>query len=243
MSIGHILIVFAAGSAVPSDTSQMLLSMHRLTGQAEAKAQIANKGQASPDALAELDEATGQLLMDALRLRKLLSEGGEEGQRRGNEFWSAVSAFAETISAADDTDKLKFLPIVQGIDATLAEDVLTGTSLDQDAVLALQRSLEEQVAIQTAPAAFPGAKAKIKVDVRALRGGTPVNGLYVWLDLACCVRTSTAYPAPNVTSPATAEVIPGTYVVRLRQGDQTLASRRVLIGATSRNERVDVVLP
>ena len=180
--------------------------------------------------------------MDAQQLRLSLQKGGPDDQKLGNDFWSSTIRFTEMLTKASSQARSNFLPLVKSLDTTIVEELLP--SPNHELAAQVQAAMDEQVAIQSTPGAFPGSKGQVTVQIHASKNGVPVNGLYVWLDLACCVRKNgAAYALPNVTSPAKGAVMPGTYQVRLRQSDKTVAERRVLIGAASGVDKVDVILP
>lgn len=190
---------------------------------------------------AKVDAATSYFVSDALAARGRLREQGLSSE--AGRFWGSAAGFAGVVRKADPEVAPLFLPILDGFRRTLADAVPPGAKVSQPALAGLQEALDDQVALNTTPGAFPGGRAVIQVEVRSLRAGQVVNNLYASLDLYGAVpRGPSANTLANITSPARGAVVPGRYLVRLRSATGEVGRRDVRIGQTGARETIDVLV-
>ena len=208
-----------------------------------AAAPIAPPSDVGATAAERLEEAVAFFLFDAMTVRsKLRSQGLEE---RADRFWQSSSKFVELVTAADTELAPQFLPILDGFRRSLKETALDPANVDLEGLAGILGALDDQNEIYQAPGAFEGGRSMIQVEVRALRAGQPVNGLYVWLDLAGSVpKGATANSLTNMTSPAKGVVGPGKYVVRIISEGREVARRPDMrVGRNGNKEIIDVLVP
>jgi hypothetical protein len=188
---------------------------------------------------ASLDEALSLLLMDSLHARTVLRERGE--RQRADAFWGSASRFAAAVRDADPDDQPMFLPIIAGFRTGIGDSITGPSEPDRAGLDEIQSSLDEQILIQTSPGATASSRGGVRIAVNAIRDTAQVPGLYVWIDLSCCVprNGSTALALPGVT-PTTAIVGPGRYVVRLMRGNRPVGRKVATIGRQGPDETVTV---
>ncbi|HYG47294.1 MAG TPA: hypothetical protein VD846_05055 [Allosphingosinicella sp.] len=176
---------------------------------------------------AALGEAVVGFLRDAARVRAALRLSG--GKKRANAFWESANRFAAAVGDAAPSDKPLFLPIVAGFRTAMAESTASPGRTDLATLAAVQRAMDDQTRVQTAPGAS-ARKAGIKVNLSGMRKGSSVKGLYAWMDLTCCVpKKGSANAVPGGT-PTSTVVAPGDYRIRLLNGNQVVGTRIATIG-------------
>lgn len=189
------------------------------------------------------DDANAAFVLEALRTRSALRQGGPSARAAGETLWTSASEFAEIVNRAPPAEREPYLPLLESYSATLKAEAAS-PSPDLTAVSAVRSSLAEQLDAHATYAAFPGTDRRVAITVRALRGGQPVHGLYVWLDLACCVQPqTTAHSLASTTSPATGHTLPGTFRIRLVRDGNVVGQRDHFIGKSgNKSETIDVMI-
>jgi hypothetical protein len=190
------------------------------------------------------DQDAAQFLLTSIRVKNALARGSTADNRLGEDFWQLATSF---VSAATDDreDEALYAPLFRSMDSTLQDDALAGPAVKTAAVARVRETLTDEMKLLKGWGWAPGQRRGIAVEVNAIDGAKhQIGGLYVWFDLACCVRPDRSSNIfQSTTSPAVARVIPGTYFVRLLRGDRVVAHREVAVGGTgSAQERIDVVV-
>jgi hypothetical protein len=191
---------------------------------------------------AAVDEAAAFFLLDATHARAILRDRGSHSL--ADRLWAASGQYSAAISEADPDERKIFLPVLQGLRAKLRETVIEPREVDLTAVDAMLHSLEDQVRIQTTPGADP-ARNGVRVRVGATRAGQPATNYYVWFDLTGLARRNASTNVVSLASlPAITYLVPGDYLVRLRDAQQRPVTQiNKTIGNLGTEEPVDILVP
>lgn len=192
-----------------------------------------------------IDENAAAFLLDSMRVKSALRREQPSHRALADRFWASAVTFVEIVTSARDEQQL-YTPILGSLQTAVKEQVKEGTAIDVVAIQKIEASLAEQVKVASGLGIFPGGPRGRDIEIRAIdQTGREIDGLYVWLDLLCCVRQiGSANALPTATSPTKARIIPGTYLVRLVQNDRAVSQREVTLGTSLQSpERVDIVVP
>jgi len=190
------------------------------------------------------NQDAAQFLLTSIRVRNVLARGNASENRIGQEFWERAVEFV-SLATDDREDGALYAPLLSSMESTLDGDALGGPEVNIGAVQKVSATLADEVKLLKGWGWVPGQRRGTAVEVRALdRQNRPVNGLYVWFDLPCCVYSNhSANVFQSTTSPATARVIPAVYYVRLLRGDRVVGHREVTVeGASAPHSPIDVVV-
>jgi len=193
----------------------------------------------------QVKDQAAAFLLTSMEVKNKLETGDAETKRLAPDFWQLTSSFA-SLAMQSGEDAPLYEPLFTAFESAMDHDVLRPSTPDLAALRRLTNSLAEQVKIGSGWGAFPGQRHSLTVEVRAWdsQHTREIKGLYVWLDLICCVRADrSSKPFLSTTSPAIDRVIPGTYLVRLLKGDKVVAKREVSVGLDyATTAPVDVVV-